>query len=1112
MNDKSLKILKASAGSGKTFQLTLEYLTLVLENPDKFSSILAITFTNKAAAEMKKRILETLFEFKNSSLDDLSTNKYVENIKNKIKISTIEIKNKSNIILSNILHNYSNFAITTIDSFFYSIFRTFALDLGYTTQISTELEVNNVIQKAVNTLITEVGIKSNITNLLQEFVKFQIGEEKKVNVDDEIVKFASVLTNEESFPFIEKLAETNIEDYHEISIVLKNKIRGFEKELLKYNIEFINLLQKSNINKSDFAYGEKGLPSYFKKIENRDFKDFNLSTRIDEAIKNPAKCYKKDAPIDIKNRIDSIHNDLVNLILKSFQYFEENYKTYKFYKILFNNIYNIGVLNEVLKILNIYKTEKNIVFLSEVNQKIYETSITHDANFLYERVGTKFQHLMIDEFQDTSVIQWHNILHLIINSLSEKKLNLIVGDGKQSIYRWRNGEVEQFVMLPDIYNPYNVDLLKEYELKLHDEADIQNLSNNYRSMSNVIYFNNDFFEYCISQSNQNNFDNEENAILQKIYENHKQNFQRRTDGSNEGGFVGVKLFNKKESKDENITEENNNKAENFDEFVKVNILNTIKDLTLNYNYELKDIALLFRKNNIASEVAEYLTTNGIEVISSESLLLKKSPQIQALVSLIEYIWTDNKDISMLNFVQNYRKINSLLKDKNLHECVEDIIKNHENDIIKWLKQFNIEINADLLKSKNIYSSCEILINTLGINKSENAFIVFFLDFVHKFENDNPCNYKEFIAKWHDKKDSLSVVIPEGVNAVKVMTIHKSKGLEFPVVIYTYTQDIRLTKENLWVNNTENEFEDKIKAMYCNTSELKDTIHESQYQKESLKTLYDSINVSYVAFTRAVEKLYVLADLQNKKSERFHLGDMISKFPLEINNLENSNCEISYYKSDSNSKEDEKYKEFNYYIGKLEYKKSKEKEIIKNNSILYKELISEPLQSKNIKLTSQLKRNLNEETEKLRNQGILIHDALKNINNIEDIETIVNKMYIEFKINEIEKQELIEKLKEFIENSNIKVFFNNEFNVRNEAEIIVPDKFSQNFKNKQKLFRPDKILESQNELILIDFKTGQNSDKYISQIELYANIIQQIIPKPIKKYLIFIENCNVIEIK
>lgn len=1043
----SFTVYKSSAGSGKTYTLVKEYLCLALQNPYKFRTILAITFTNKAADEMKQRILKTLVslsDYQNLSPENKSKISFLlDDISIQTDLKTDEIIKNASVCLSLILHNYSNFAISTIDSFVQKIVRTFSNDLQLPVNFSIEMDGENLISQAVDLLINQIGNNELLTEFLIDFAKSKIDDDKSWHIENDLKDFSKLLLTEESQMKAELLKTLELSDFKEILLVLRKWVNNFENITSEIGKKAIAKINSLNIPFDAFANGKNGICSYFRKIAGKQIQ--RASNTINNNVLNKKWTAAKVNASD-KANIDSISDFLENLYVELNQILDRDFSNYLIRINMLNNIYSLALLNEIEKNIAEIRENESTVHISEFNKRISEIVAKEPIPFIYERLGEKYKHFLVDEFQDTSVLQWKNLIPLIDNSLAENQFNMIVGDGKQAIYRFRGGEVEQFANLPEIFGRDDNQIAIERENSLKRNYEGKFLKSNFRSKAEIVDFNNRFFDFTTNFLNEN---------LKSIYHNCEQDFNK----NNTGGGVKIQFLSA-EDKELYINETNEK------------ILIFINEI-LNDGYEWKDITILCRNNKQANKIACYLSENKINIISNESLLLNSSESVRFLIALIKLIANNDDMICRLHIIQflvQQNRKKDIIIDSELISKVNLSVQEFENIIQKLGYQFKLQN----FNQQTIYQLCEQLCNCFKLEPNSNPYIQFFLDNVLNFNIKYNGNISDFLIWWDKKKEKLALKTPEGINAVNIMTIHKSKGLEFKNVIYPYADDKhRLTKENFWIDIAENDLTPLKTAILSMNKELLETEYAEVYEKEKDKSLLDLINLLYVALTRASERLYIITQFKKKKSETsISLPYIFIEFLINAN-LWNENI-------------------MEYQFG--EFKINNTVSFINNDNILNIRTVSTCNWQEKLQISKMSPENwLAEDPDKQRRFGDLIHWILAKSNTIEECFTIIKDIST-YKLNQEEKIYLKGLFTKLADDEDISFLFDKKFKARKEAELLTKE---------GKSLRPDLVLHSDNELIIVDFKTGKKRESHLNQLNEYADIISQMNNPKIIKALIYI---------
>lgn len=1043
MQSPSFSIYDASAGSGKTYTLVKEYLKIILSSPknDAYRNILAITFTNKAVHEMKSRIVGSLSEF---AKDEPSAKAYdlMEDISRDTGLSVIKIKTKSQQIIKHLIHNYAAFDISTIDKFTHKVIRAFAHDLNLPMTFEVTLDTENLLVEAVDAIIAQAGEDETLTKLLIDFTMEKTDDDKSWDVSREILDTGRLILNENNRNEILHFQDKTIGEFVEI----KAKMQALCKELEKANEELavkaIELIDKNGIDSKSFSRGT--FPNHLESIKNGKFNPKNKTFHEfdDIAINKTAK----DRAL-----IENIIPELLQILKEVYQNFEKR----DFYKAFLKNITPLSLLNTVSNELAKIQSEQNILSISEFNAIIHREIQNQPAPFIYERLGERYRNFFIDEFQDTSEMQWQNLIPLIDNSLSglddfgNKGTLMIVGDPKQSIYRWRGGKAEQFIELSKDVNPFN-----------NPDKQLKHLNTNYRSYSEVIEFNNAFFKLISAE-----FSNED---YKDLYENHS--FQNTN--SKKGGYVNISflpIVDKNEFADEDEV------VEKSDLYVLAT-LNTIQEV-VKQGFEYKDIVILTRKRDQGISIANYLTEQGIPLLSSETLMIQNAAEVRFIVHLLRYLNNSANLESKANF------LHYLASNKELSMPVHDFIAlgmsyKLEKEFENWLLTFDVSFSFEDVRKKSLYEAVEIIISKFILPSEGNAYVQFFLDIVLERDIRNQAGIADFLVFWDKNAEKFSIPSPEGNNAVRIMTIHKSKGLEFPVVIMPFADEDynRKPKDKLWLDTEEIDL-GVPKALVDNSSAV-EGFGESASAVFNLKKqeeLLDNINVLYVALTRAEEQLYVISQSLKAKNDGEYPNNMASFFIKFLIN------EGVY--------DEEK---LNYEFGNKTRlsKVSKTLDLVKTIPI-----VREVLNPKNIKIAQREALMWGTHQQEAISYGNIVHEILAFVKDKSDIDLAVAKSLENGLITYDQVDQVLQTLKEIVNHPELTVCFNGNDTVLNEQTIV---------QKEGRILKPDRVVFLENkEALLLDYKTGAINAKYQRQIQEYQDAIEDLGYKVLKKALVYI---------
>ncbi|MEL0455413.1 UvrD-helicase domain-containing protein [Flavobacteriaceae bacterium SZ-1-7] len=1026
-------IYNASAGSGKTYTLVKEYLKILFQSnrPDEFKRILSITFTNKAVGEMKERIIDTLKIFSDTSIFDLNNSMFTA-ICEDLQMEPKTLHEKSNHLLNTILNNYAAFDISTIDGFTHKLVRTFAYDLKLPLNFEVELDQDALLNEAVDSLIAKAGTNETLTNVLVDFAIEKADDDKSWDVSYDFNKIAKLLVSENDIPFIEKLKDKTLEDFKVLKTQLKKDIIEVEKSIIENAQNILTLIDEAGLQFDDFSGGY--LPKHFQKLTDGIF-DLNFDAKWQENIE-----FKTLYPKRVSDNIASIIEQIQPQIASVFNLTKQAVFHLKFLKNFYKNITPLSVLNAINHELNILKTEQNKMLISEFNSIISNEIKEQPTPFIYERIGEKFKHYFIDEFQDTSVLQWENLIPLLNNSLSsENGSAMLVGDAKQAIYRWRGGKAEQFIGLFEDNNPFQV------------KKQVENLPANYRSFKEIVNFNNGFFEFLANQVFTNN-------SYKQLYQSANQENTKNQKGYVELSFLDV-------AKDEN-------RDEVFPEYT----LQTIKKCLEN-DFKLEDICVLVRKKKEGVAIANYLTQNNIPVISSETLLLSNAPEVVFVNDFLNLlIQSKNNEIKIK--VLNY--LAELFGVENKHGFFTDHINLPVSELFNKLEDFSVYLNMDVLLQLPLYDLAETVVRSFNLVKNSNAYIQFYLDVVLDFSQKKGSGISSFLDYFEKKKDSLSVVSPLGQNAVQIMTIHKSKGLEFPVVIFPYA-DLDIYRElepKEWFKINEEHYSGFSYALLNYTKDFEHFGEEGLniFNKHQSELELDNINLLYVVLTRAVEQLFVISSKEiNSKGE--------------VNTKKYSGLLINYLQYLGVWQDPE----LTYSFGNS--KKTSVGTKPKKITLFQQEFISTAKEQHNIQVVTKSSYLWDTAQEQAIEKGNLVHDIMSQINTINDVDFVIRDFLNQSIIDSTQASQLKQIVVQIIEHPKLQNYFNSTYTSYNERDII-----SKN----GTILRPDKVaINPNNEAVIIDYKTGVEDKKHAQQLQLYQDILEEMSFKVKKRILVYI---------
>ncbi|MBL0063708.1 MAG: UvrD-helicase domain-containing protein [Bacteroidetes bacterium] len=1055
-----------------------EYLRLVLQNPDEFRHILAITFTNKAAGEMKERIISSLVELsqgKGGNMRELMED----------ELPGRNLSAQADKALKNILHDYSSFAVSTIDSFFQRLLRSLAREMHLPLRLEVEINLDDAIAEVTDRLLKDVGTDKDLKEWLSDLLIQKMDEAKGWNIENDIAQVAKEL-------FRDRQEESKVLTREEIRKIYKELVlirTSFESKMSALGTQAAQHIRNAGLEIADFAYGKSGVISYFEKLKAKNSPDdYVMKQRALDALESSEKWVtKKSARRD--EVLSVVENHLLSLLHSAATLVEQEYKIYLSAFEALRRIYVFGIYNDLLKKFSEYRNENNVILLADTTRLLSEVITGQDAPFIYEKIGNRYKHLLIDEFQDTSVLQWKNLLPLVINSLGSGNMALVVGDAKQSIYRWRGGNMQ--LLVKNIFED-----LKQFKSIFKEEV----LATNFRSKKNIVEFNNKLFLSAPDILGKN-LGMDSHPLLKMAYS--EDLAQHVAYKNNSGGYVSIKFIDNEE--ESSFSEEVSTRK--WKEIARDLTRDKIREL-LDSGYRFRDIAILVRGNQDGNEMANYLFDNDIKnVISPDSLLIQKAPQIRFIISIFRFLADPTDAVSRSEILFYYLQRQKDKSGIHLHTIFADHFSSGTKkkqsatglfDTLAFTDNlFNKTLPADFidhvlfLSKLPVYELSEQLIRIFELNKSPDAYIQRFQDLILEYNTKFITSLHGFLEWWNESPSvkNCSVIIPENENAIRIMTIHGSKGLQFPVVLMPFCEWKLTPKSNelLWAESDVQPYAEMGHVAVLTSNRLKETVFKDSYEEELNQTIIDNLNLLYVAFTRAEEQLLVYLP-ETGEGEMNSVSRLIKQL-IPVLDLEQG--ETNHYQTKDSQTI-------------LKTTRKKESESGKVISEKLKHYPSNRWQEK-ISVSSKAK-NLSDITEdkqlKKKNYGILVHDILSRIRKPEEVEKAVQAVIYEGIISEKEKEILVKQIEELLEMKEIAGFFDSSWEFMNEREIILPD---------GRLLRPDRVIYNKTETKIIDFKTGKKQKSHADHVNEYSNTFSQMSYPGIRKFLVYIAEKEVVEV-
>lgn len=1071
--DPRLLVYKASAGSGKTFTLAVQYIRQLIEDPYSYRRILAVTFTNKATTEMKERILSQLYGIATSLK---SSDGYLKEIMKTSNKSVDEIRKAADTALKNIIHDYSRFRIETIDSFFQSVMRNLARELELGANMTIELNNGDVLSDAVDSMIEKLDRMSPTLYWLLEYIEERIADDKRWNVSSEIKGFGRNIFDEayieKGVALREKLKDSKfIPQYRK---KLQEKRESILDTMKGFNEHFQEILNANGLTPTDLKNGARGIGSYFNKIASGKLSNDVRNSTVEKCLEGAENWTTKTSPY--KDTIISLANQVLIQVLNDAESTRmSSNKVLNSCDMSLRYLNNLQLLMRIDSEVREQNLSHNRFLLSDTNALLHSIIREGDASFVYEKIGTTIDTVMIDEFQDTSRMQWENFHLLLEESLAQKEGSMIVGDIKQSIYRWRNGDWKILAGLD-----------KDRSFRLNSKT----LDTNWRSEANIIAFNNDIFTSACKVLNER-YKVDEGEDCTQLLDAYSDVRQKTSKNTKEGY---IKLSFLKNSEEHPYTDTTMELlAEEVDSLVKKGV-------------RVNDIAILVRKNKSIPAIADYFDKNTpYRVVSDEAFRLDASLAVCMLIDGLRYISEPTDRIACARLAVAYQK--EILK-KNVD--YNTVLLNSVEDYLP--AEFRLMLPEMSLMP--LYELLEKLfvIFRMDMIEEQDAYLCAFYDAVTEYMQNNSSELTSFLTYWNETL--YAKTIPSGeISGIRILSIHKSKGLEYHTVLLPFC-DWKMENETynhmLWCRINE---ADADKEPFCEldltpvnySSAMAESYFSDSYREERLQLWVDNLNLLYVAFTRACKNLIVWCKDEQK--------DTVSKLLREsIDCMKEIKMTCNMPELDE---EDEENKEENdepivYEYGEICISGEKKKSDSTNRLVAIPDAVNVKIESleteidfKQSNRSADFIRGDEDEEENLRSQyirqGQLLHTLFASIDTKEDLTAAIERLLFEGVIESAEKaQEIYEIAEKALNLDEVKDWYSGEWTLYNECSIIYNDE-----QGKMQTRRPDRVMMKGKEVVVVDFKFGKKKPEYSTQVREYMSLLSKMGYTDIKGYIWYV---------
>lgn len=1084
-----LLVYSASAGSGKTYTLALKYIAMAVatDRASDFTNILAVTFTNMATAEMKDRILKQLDNLARGGTDK----DFLENLIKETQISKDVLVRRAKGVLAAIMHDYDHFRVETIDSFFQTLLTNLAHELKLPRGFKVDLDDKAVVSQSVDRMLLGVGNEANadLTSMIISVLERHIDDDKGWNIAKELKRFAqSNLFRGEYMAHDEEIEEVTSDSKYmgRLHHALRSYIRDFDEKLedciarIEPEVEAVAGVKSKATN----------IRTYEKNLRKHDFSEpakiiVTMAGNWDAVFNKD--CKEKEALRGHAQRISDI--------LKEMEYLRETYASSVYNcELTLKNLDRLSLSGAISREITRYTTEHETFLLARTPELFNRMVKGNDASFVFEKYGTTFKHIMIDEFQDTSRMQWNNFKTLLLENMAQGDESMLVGDIKQSIYRWRGGD-------------WNIlfDIKKEF-----DQADVLPKVENFRSLPVIVRFNNAFFVKASTYIDKRHWEVpgdwichetklmpvlpeevDNSNIIQQIYKDVEQTPRCGEEGT---GYVRIVMNDKDTTAEETIED----------------LYEQAVNLHVEHGVPYGEMLILVRRNSETQTIIDYITEKdpAFPITSAEAFMLKSSLMVTTLINALKFLSDKTDTLAMALLREGLHAIYDKIEDKELRNFYLDMI----DGICTTLSD---DAQRATMQQMPLYELCLHLMMMMHYEEAgklgelkQSAYIFNFLDALVSYINDHSSDIKDFISFWDDVLSERSIAV-NVEDAVRVMTIHKAKGLEGHTVFIPFADFLLENSQHdkiIWcapqqnmTNDTNvNELVGRLPLVPVNDlKKMEESAYSTFYENEHRQQRVDSLNTLYVAFTRAKCNLFIW-------SKRPKIGgrsafNLIDAF---VNNLQPS---------------DEKTTTpgvvcYGNIVGAKGTKEAKDEQDTKeiSVSISHNDLSGVKFfqSSKALDFLADSEREIEGDTPELQhqrrtryfmNKGTLYHQVFSLIERKEDVPGVIEKMRAE---GLLATKKQADEILTFVttalqQEKETAKWFDGTYELYNEHNILIRSD------GHAKMFRPDRVMVAADHVVVVDYKFGSEKEEYKDQVEMYANNLAKLLNKPVKGYLWYV---------
>ena len=1058
------RILTASAGAGKTYQLAYKYVSDVIERPWFYRHILAVTFTNKATEEMKSRILGEI----NALAQGEQTPYLNDLLRDFPQFDARDIRDRAAEARSLILHDYSRFTVLTIDKFFQRIIRAFLKELNLDLNYNIEIETDTVLDRSVDQLIESITSDEELKQWLIDFARERIAENVKWDVRDSIKMIGAELFSEAGEDFSKKISKATLDERMKAATARNCAI---EQQMIKVARRAQEVMAEHGLIASDFKNGSRSFANYFN-VAATGFVEPTTAAR--NAAADASLWATKSSPR--RTDIEAVIPELQPLLRELCSIYDKNVRRYNATRLFRETYRSYALLTDLYTKMDTGCSEDGAVLLSQTKNILSEFIEKNDAPFIYEKVGNRYEHFMIDEFQDTSLKEWRNFLPLLQNSLAQSEHTpvLIVGDVKQSIYRWRGGD-------------WQILARKVAENLGQDNIEERSLIENRRSLPLIVQFNNALIGRIVERDSQTlstmlaaaanegalsqGEADELSSLLSNAYRGHSQRPMRK---SQHEGYISITRFGIEKQKGEKP---------------EPPVINCIERV-LSAGYRPSDIMILTRNKDegkrIATMLLDYTGSDEarfrFDVITQDALTVSYDPVSGFIIACMRLAINPKDDLSRLT-------INKYLAERGVDRALDAELNNEEQEFFARMRSTSPE------------EAFEQIVIRYELNRIPEAvaYIQALHELVVSFCVNRVADIPLFLRWWDEKGYKTALSSQENTQAIEISTIHKSKGLERKVVILPYCSWKMEPKTNspIWADSDGTEFEGLGRLPLRYKGDMATSDFSADYYRESVSSHIDNVNLLYVALTRAKEQLYIMYPA--------------SAASTTVGALINASIEVDDQAARLHAKPEESERELEGEIGALdncqliefgEFNGPEPSDSKQRAQQTERVILSDyPTRdtSSQLRLRLPMQRYFEQDGEvhlTPRNFGVAMHKVFEQATSTEDIFAAIDNMQRNSLLSDEECARLHEMIDEAMRNPQIAEWFDDKWSeVRNEHSIIVPDGGT---------YRPDRVMINEERTVVVDYKFGmEQKGSYSRQIAHYCKLLRQMGYQQVEGYIWYI---------